>query len=236
MRETAKILSKLLAEGEVSTSDSDLITDYRKPEVREELDIWGDEMGFKLVEMRGKVYLVPHADSDLLALSIRDIRERESRSDRMLDAFLQCYIIMTVMWMLYGGKNDNPKRAIFLQVKDIIDILDERIANVVASQVISEFETDYEINFRQIAEHWCAMQVDDLGNPNRRKTKKAVIVSICRLLENQKLLVVLDDGREIRPTERLDDLMIGYYLDNRRIEDIHSLFDRMGEASNAKAE
>jgi len=225
MRETAKILCRLLADGEISTSDTELITDYRKPEVREDLDIWGDEMGFKLVEMRSKVYLVPHADSDLLALTIRDIRERESSSGRMIDAFLQCYIIMTMLWMFYGGKNNNPKRVVFLQVKDIVEMLDERFGSAIASQTASVLETDFEINFQQIAEQWCAMQVDDPSNPHRRKTKKAVILSACRLLESQKLMIVLDEGREVRPTERLDDLVIGYYLDIRRIEDIHELFD-----------
>ena len=236
MRETARILSKLLADGKISTADTDLYTDYRKPEVRAELDVWGDEMGFELVEMPGKVYLVPHIDSGLLALSTRDMRERESRNDRLIDTFLQCYIIMTVIWMLYGGKNKNPKRVGFLQVKDIIEMLDERLGGAVTSQAANNLEVEYEINLQQIADLWNAMQVDDPSNPNRRRTKKAVILSACRLLDSQKLLIVLDEGKEIRPTDRLDDLVTGYYLDIRRIEEIHRLFDEMGEASNAEAE
>jgi hypothetical protein len=236
MRETARVLSKLLASGELSTADTELFADYRKPEVRADLDILGEEMGFMLIEMRSKVYLVPRSDSDLLALSIREIRERESRSDRMIDVFLQCYIIMTILWMCYGGKNINPKRVTFLQTKDIVDMLDERFRNAIATQEASDLENSYEINFPQIAEHWGAMQVDDPHNPNRRKTKKGVIMSTCRLLESQKLLIILDEGREIRPTNRLDDLMIGYYLDTRRIGEIHELFDRIGDIGNAEAE
>jgi len=228
MRETARILRKLLADGEMSIADTELLADYRKPEVRAELDIWGEEMGFTLIEMRGKIYLAPNVDSDLLAVSIRDVRESESRTDRMIDAFLQCYIIMTILWMFYGGKNINPKRTVFLQVKDIVDSLGERFENALSVGAAADLENNYEINFRQIAAHWNAMQVDDPANPLRRKTKKAVILSACRFLEREKLLYILDEGREIRPTDRLDDLMIGYYLDIRRIEEIHELFDMMG--------
>ena len=235
MRETARILSKLLADGEMSIADTELTTDYHKPEVRADLDIWGEEMGFTLIEMRGKVYLVPNVDSDLLAVSIRDVRESESRNDRMIDAFLQCYIIMTIMWLFYGGKNNNPKRATFLQVKDIVDTLGERFENATPTGAASDLETGYDINFRQIAAHWSAMQVDDPANPQRRKTKKAVILSACRFLEREKLVYVIDDGREIRASDRLDDLVIGHYLDIRRIEEIHELFDRMGEFSDAEA-
>ena len=222
MRQTAAVLNKLLMDGELNSGDSALIADYRTTEVREELDIWGEELGFALVEMRGKVYLIPHADSDLLSYSIRDIRESDSRSDRMIDAFLQCYIAMTMLWMLYGGKNNNPKRAVFLQVKDILAALDERLADA-ASPYADTWEADYEINFPQIALHWNSMPIED---EQKRKTRMGAVNRTCRLMERQKLLSILDDGREIRPTERLDDLMIGYYLDMRRVEEIHGLFDR----------
>ena len=231
MRQTAKILNKLLLDGELNASDSDLIAGYRTPEVRAELDIWGEELGFTLVDMRGKVYLIPHTDSELLSFTIRDVRESESRSDRMIDAFLQCYITMTVLWMLYGGKNNNPKRAVFLQVKDIVAELDERFSDITAPEA-GILETEYEINFTQISSQWGAMPVDD---EQRRKTRVGSVLRACRFMERQRLLIILDEKREIRPTERLDDLMIGYYLDVRRIQEIHTLFENE-EANDAKTQ
>jgi hypothetical protein len=232
MRETARILNKLLSDGELGASDGALLADYRVPEVRAELDVWGEELGFSLVEMRGKVYLVPHTDSGLLSLSIKDIRESESKSDKMIDAFLQCYVTMTILWMFYGGRNINPKKALFLQVKDIVAALDERFADASSPQA-QALETDFEINFPQIASHWNALPIHDA---QRRKTRVGAVLKACRLMERQKLLIVLDEDREIRPTERMDDLMIGYYLDMRRIEDIHALFDSMGGSGDADAQ
>ena len=251
MRQTAKILKKLLTDGELGAPDSALIADFRTPEVREELDEWGEELGFSLLDIRGKVYLIPNADSDLLSFSIRDVRESDSRADRMIDAFLQCYVTMAILWMIYGGKNANPKRAVFLQTKDIVAELDGRFSDAApqegrfsdtspqegrfsgaapqegrfsgaASAQALQLENEYEINFSQIAAQWTALPVYD---EQRRKTRIGAVLRSCRLLEREKLLLVLDEGREIRPTERLDDLMIGYYLDMRRVDEINRLFD-----------
>ena len=215
MRQTAKILTKLLTAGELNSGDTELFADFRLPEVRAELDIWGEEMGFDLMDINSSVYLIPNADSDLLSFSMKDIRE----NDRIPDAFLQCYIIMIILWLLYGGKNNNPKSAIFLQIKDIVKTLDERFADA-GAPLSMLLEEEYEINFTQIAALWNAMPVQD---EQRRKTKTGVVLRACRLLERQRLVDLVDNCREIRPRKRLDDLMIGYYLDYQRIEDIHAL-------------
>ena len=306
MRQAAKILNKLLLEGELNSSDGALLADYHTPEIRAELDVWSEEFGFTLIDMRGKVYLIPNTDSELLSFTIRDVRESESKSDRMIDAFLQCYITMTILWMFYGGKNNNPKRVVFLQVRDILATLDERLSDASTSNadtasaaaaapyaaaatgsaayavnagestdvaqnvttgapegaatyaatntvtaaattsgaatyavtgaaagavtgaavgvtpVANILETEYEINFSQIASHWNALPVDA---EQKRKTRLGSVLRTCRFLERQRLLFILDDKREIRPTERLDDLMVGYYLDMRRIEEINELFN-----------
>jgi antitoxin component of RelBE/YafQ-DinJ toxin-antitoxin module len=217
VRQTAKILTKLLTDGELSPSDAPMIADFRDPEVRAELDIWGEEMGFTLKDINGSMYLIPDTDSDLLSFSIKDIRE----SGKTIDAFLQCYIIMIILWLLYGGKNNNPKSAVFLQIKDIVKTVDERFAEIPAELPMS-MEDVFEINFTQIAATWNAMPVyDDL----RRKTKTGATLQACRLLERQRLVDLLDENREIRPKKRLDDLMIGYYLDIRRVKELHALFD-----------
>ena len=229
-------MNKLLIDGELGAADSAMLSEYRVPEVRAELDIWSEELGFTLIEIRSKVYLVPDADSRLLSLTIGDIRQSESRGDRMIEAFLQCYVTMIILWKLYGGKNKNPKQSVFLQIKDIVLALDERLSNDAAqasSSPLYKLEAEHEINFAQISSYWSGLQVDD---DQKRKTRVGSVMRACRFMERQKLLLILDGNREIRPTERLDDLMIGHYLNMNRIEEIHKLFDSAGEDVDAKAE
>jgi hypothetical protein len=38
------------------------------------------------------------------------------------------------------------------------------------------------------------------------------------------LLRLVEDDREIRTTAKLDDLMLGYYLNDSRVQEIHELF------------
>ena len=202
--------------------------------MQDELDIWEEEMDFTLREIAGVVYLIPHPDNALLSISLRDIRESESRSDLVVDAFLQCYITMTILWMIYGGKNNNPKRVMFLQIKDIIDTLNERFLTAGAADAMQtdamQIEESLEINFTQIANLWNAMQTHD---EQRRKTRRGAVLKACGLLERQKLIYILDEKREIRPTKRLDDLMIGYYLHEERISAIHKLFNTIKEPGHA---
>jgi hypothetical protein len=134
--------------------------------------------------------------------------------------------------MLYGGKNKNPKRVVFLQVKDIVAMLDERFSATPAKEA-SILETEYEINFPHISTHWRSLPVFD---EQKRKTRVGAVLRACRFMEHQRLLLILDEGREVRPTERLDDLMIAYYLDMRRIAEIHQLFDSLEGVEGAKAQ
>jgi hypothetical protein len=59
-------------------------------------------------------------------------------------------------------------------------------------------EEEYEINFSQIALHWNAMQIHD---DQKRKTRTGSVLKACRLLERQRLLIILDDKSENTPNE-----------------------------------
>jgi len=69
---------------------------------------------------------------------------------------------------------------------------------------------------------------------NKRKTKYGTILRICSLLEQENLIRLLDNKKEIRTTKKLDDLMTYYFLNDSRIEEINKIFDikEVGNASN----
>ena len=55
---------------------------------------------------------------------------------------------MTILYMFYGGKNKNPKQADFLQVKDIVNKLDETLS-LTSNEEAQKIEERYSINFIQ---------------------------------------------------------------------------------------
>ena len=63
-----------------------------------------------------------------------------------------------------------------------------------------------------------------MDEENKKKTKYAVVRRICKLLENEKLIYLIDEDNEIRTTRRLDDIMSYYYLNDSRLDEINKIF------------
>jgi hypothetical protein len=229
MEKALKIYKKLLEKGQITdTEDKDLYYDYKEIDTRNILEVLANELEFKLISAPHAVYLVPNIENNLMGFSLKDIRESIKRDARQIDTFLECYVIMTILYMFYGGKNKNPKQADFLQIKDIVKKLDETLS-VTPKEEAEKIDERYSINFTEMAEYW---QAKALFEENKLKTRTGTVLAACRLLKNEKLIVITDDDTEIRATKKLDDLMEYYYLSEDRIYEINDIF-KVGE-SNAK--
>lgn len=229
MEQALKIYKRLLEKGQITdTEDKELYSAFKDLEVRNNLELIAKELDFKIVSAPHAAYLVPNMDNNFLGYSIKDIREGIKKDARLIDAFLECYIIMTILYMFYGGKNKNPKQADFLQIKDIVSKLDETLVKT-SKEDAEKIEERYSINFIQMATYWRAKP---LTEENKLKTRMGTVLTACKLLRNEKLIVITDDDTEIRATKKLDDLMEYYYLSEDRIYEINDIF--LGGEANAK--
>ena len=229
MEKALKIYKKLLEKGQINdTEDKELYFDFKDLEVRDTLDIIASNLNFKIISAPHSVYLVPNIDNNLLGFSVKDIRESIKKDAKLIDAFLEIYIIMTILYMFYGGKNKNPKQADFLQIKDIVSKLDETLKGMTEEEQ-EKIEERYSINFIQVSNNWKAKA---LIEENKLKTRTGTVITACKLLRDEKLVIITDDDTEIRPTKKLDDLMQYYYLNEDRIYEINDIF-KVGE-DNAK--
>lgn len=229
MEKALKIYKKLLEKGQITdTEDKELYFNFKEPEVREILERMAKELEFQIIAAPHSVYFVPNIENNLLGYSVKDIRESIKKDARLIDAFLEIYIIMTILYMFYGGKNKNPKQADFLQIKDIVNKLDETLKQTTEEEG-KKIEERYSINFIQVANYWKAKA---LIEENKLKTRTGTVITACKLLKNEKLIIITDDDTEIRATKKLDDLMQYYYLSEDRIYEINDIF-KVGE-SNAQ--
>lgn len=218
-----KIFKILLDKGQLDReTDSDLFLEFRNPEVRQALAEMEEELDFQIVEASGTLYLVPAAGNSLLGFTSKDFREWVASDARLADAYLLTYIAMFILFLFYGGKNQNPKQREFLRLSKLLEELDLRFATLtVDEEQVLALEEKYSLNFVRIAELWESKQgFEEKG----RKTKAGTIFSVWRLLERESLIRILDNEREIRPTRKLDDLMLNYYLNESRVAEIISLF------------
>jgi len=217
------IYNRLLEAGEVSMKhDSELFMEYKKDEVRALLSQFEGELGFKILDAGNTVYMIPNLDNDVLAYVMREFRESIASNARMVDAYLQIYICMVIFYLFYGGKNTNPIQREFIQMKDLVVAIDQRMEKYLGDmETTEELEAQYSMNFSKIAELWMNKQI---GEMRKTSTKLGMLSKTCTLLEKEKLLRILQEGQEIRRTQKLDDLFLYYYLDENRVQEIHGLF------------
>ena len=226
-----RIYKKLLEQGEISRQkDKELFQIYTEnPEIKEILEKFERELDFKIVETPRTLYFVANIENKILSFSLKDIKGAIDSEARIIDTFLICYIIMFILYLFYGGKNSDPKQADFLQLKDIVTQLDERFEKI-DEDAQTLLEEDYSINFQNIADKWKSKMIDGQG----RGTRKYMVKKACDILEKEKLIFYPRGEREleIRPEEKLDNLMRYYYLLEDRIKEINQIF-MIGDDKNA---
>ncbi|HVJ49970.1 DUF6063 family protein [Desulfitobacterium sp.] len=219
-----KIYRKLLEKGQLDReTEGDLFLEFRNIEVRAILAEFEEELDFKAIEVAGSIYMLPNSGNGVLGYTTKDLREGVATDAKLVDAYLLSYISMFILYLFYGGKNRNPKQREFLRISRLIEELDKRFDRALEdSDQTKVLEEKYALNFMRIAELWTSKQdFEERG----RKTKTGTILNTCRLLERENLLRLVDEDRELRPTRKLDDLMLNYYLDENRIEEIKTFFE-----------
>lgn len=217
MKTALKIFKKLLADGEIDDKkDSEMFRDYFAPENHNDLNEIAEELDFDLVELPHNVYMVPRLSNSIIGFTMKEIRADTAPEPSLTKAYLQCYIIMFILHLFYGGKNSDPKNTEFLQIKDIVSALDERFGGG-----SNRDEEEYGICFGAIKDLWSSKAVIDEG---KHTTRVGFVLKACNFMVDQKLFVLRDDKREVRTTRRLDDLMINYYLGMDRVADIREMF------------
>lgn len=225
LKEALQIYNRLLETGQIdSRGDSELYLNYKKDEVRSLLSQFEEELGFQLLDTGNTLYLIPCMDNDVLGCVLKDLRLGIASDARLVDVYLQCYLCMMIFRMFYGGKNANPIQREFIQTKDLIEELDNAMENYVKQEGDSlRMEETYGINFLQIAQNWRNKQIGDGGS---RKSKVGTVQRAYGMLEKEKLIRILEEGRQIRRTKRMDDLFLYYYLGEERVQEIHRVFEK----------
>ncbi len=220
-----QIFKTLLEKGQLDREEhSDLFIEYLNTEVQQILGEFEEEMDCRIIKINNTIYLLPNYDNSLLGFKNKDFREWIGSNARLNDVYLSYYIVMFLLHKFYGGKNKNPKQREFIRILTLIDELDKRFEAIISrgQEMVIETEEEFDINLVSIAELWSEKITHE---ENKRKTKYGTILRVCSLLEQENLIRLLDNKKEIRTTKKLDDLMTYYFLNDSRIEEINTIFD-----------
>ena len=220
MRESMRIIKHLILSNSINDrDDAELFELASREDIRDELEVISEEWDFTLVRTFHDIYIVPLPDNEMFNMRFREFRESISSNAKKIDAYLQCYIIMVILWMFFGSRNSDPQRTESLRIKDIVIKLDERFSNENKAAQMEEAQ----LNFHQIADKWNGNLYKDEG---RKQSKVELVKTACRILVKNGLVIFADEEDEIRSRKRLSDLMKNYYLSDKRISEINKLFEK----------
>lgn len=233
IRTASALLKVLMEDGKLSrASHKDLFMAYiSETQVEEILDAMMEELDAEVLRVSNTLYLIPSQENELLGFRHRDTREWFGSAARQVDAFLAYYIVAVLLNLFYGGKNRDPKQREFLSLLHVVEELDSRTSEVLhQKEAAKELDQKVSMNFETCAQVWDIKKSHEEGS--RSTTKMGFLLRVARLLQMEGLLRISEDEKEIRTTEKLDDLMSHYYLKEERVQEIQRIFREGDHAEN----
>lgn len=233
IRVASAILKVLMEEGMLTRSGHrDLFMDYiSEVKIEEVLGVMTEELDAEVLRVNDTLYLIPSSENELLGFRHRDTREWFGTNARQADAFLAYYITVIILNLFYGGKNQNPKQREFLSLVLVLEEVDRRVSEALKnSEKTQELDQEYSMNFQTCAQVWDIKKGHEEGS--RRTTKMGFLLSVVKLLQQEGLLRISENEKEIRTTEKLDDLMLHYYLHDDRVMEIQKIFQEVTYAED----
>lgn len=233
IRTASAILKVLMEEGKVTRAiNKDLFMSYiSEVKIEEILSTMTEELDAEVLRVNNTLYLIPSPENELLGFRHRDTREWFGANARQSDAFLAYYITAVILNLFYGGKNRDPKQREFLSLVHIIEELDNRVSEALKNkEKTGEMDQKYSMNFQNCAQVWDIKKGHEEGS--RRTTKMGFLLSVVKLLQQEGLLRISEDEKEIRTTEKLDDLMLHYYLHEDRVIEIQKILKEEDHAED----
>lgn len=225
LRIASAILKVLMEEGQLTRSGhKDLFMAYlSEVKIVELLSVMTEELDAEVLRVNDHLYLIPSPENELLGFRHRDTREWFGTNARQSDAFLAYYITAVILNLFFGGKNQNPKQREFLSLVLILEEVDRRLGEALqVSEKTQELDQEYSMNFQTCAQVWDIKKGHEEGS--RRTTKMGFLLSVVKLLQQEGLLRISENEKEVRTTQKLDDLMLHYYLHDDRVREIQKVF------------
>lgn len=233
IRTASAILKILMEDGKLTrATHKDLFLTYiSEVEIEEILNTMTEELDSEVLRVNNNLYLIPSQENELLGFRHKDAREWFGGGARQADAFLAYYISTVILHLFYGGKNRDPKQREFLSLVHVVEEIDRRVSDVLKNKErAAEVDKVYSTNFENCAQVWDIKKGHEENS--RLTTKMGFLLRVVRLLNHEELILISENEKEIRTTEKLDDLMLHYYLNEDRVREIERIFREVDNAEN----
>lgn len=224
-----KIYYYLLKEGELSLDKNrDLYLLYSDDQVKAALEISARESDSTVEKYNQVIYLIPSEDNTVLGFRETELQKiiGSSQLNKRETGYLSQYIISLLYTLFYSGQGHKIKSRDFIRIPEVVEEISKRLEYASHKPGMEERQEEAKFNIVSIYRHWNALPTDE---PNMRNTKFGYVRSVCSFLDKQHLLQYDAAEEDIRPTQRLTNLMSYNFLNKDRQAIIERLFEKEGE-------
>lgn len=226
-RKTVFLFHKLMKRGWIDRSEDRTAWEaYSEPDVLDELEIMGEEIGFDLWRNADRLYMVPTKDNDLFLKNTIDYRRdiKANNEVRIRDIYLLNYMAIYLLCAFFSGDGAEPKsRDIMTKESFITDFTAH--CTVAADSSSDTSGKEYSENFRRLAGDWLS-KLEGNNDDQKMNTKYGCLNKLLTKFDKDELFTEDKENSIIRPTRKLIDLM-PYFLRKERITEINSWISSM---------
>ncbi len=118
----------------------------------------------------------------------------------------------------------------FLEIEELYEFIDIKIDNFKQLQDLQELEEAMDMKFSSVVNKWDSLMIHDERKKNLKKSENsrmAYISKVLKFLCDEKLLMV-EDGRIIRTSEKMDSMVTVYYTAKERKKEILDFINHAG--------
>ncbi|MEQ8190099.1 MAG: DUF6063 family protein [Candidatus Eremiobacterota bacterium] len=226
----ARIFFRLIEKGEINSSDDrDLMKLIDNDDIKHILSALEEETGTIILHGRDRKYISARTDNKVFGYTNSELRKELHITDN--EELYTCYfIILSILALFYRGEGYDMKYREFLEIEELYEFIDVKIDNFKQLQDLHELEEAMDMKFSSVVNKWDSLMIHDERKKNLKKSENsrmAYISKVLKFLCDEKLLMV-EDGRIIRTSEKMDSMVTVYYTAKERKKEILDFINQAG--------
>ena len=228
-----KIYYQLLKNGEIRRGfNKELYNLYANySDIQETLKYMAEESKCDILLTTDALYMIPKPENDIIGFNYRNDEDLKNVKDES-DYYLGLYIITVIFNEFFNAIAPME----FMSIDELVKKVENRLVAASNKEDVKKLESESRYNILSLKEAWFAKE--NLPGDKEEKIGKLTwsyqyrygcARRIIIFLTNQGLVIYSKEDDEIRPTEKLNDLMNYYFLDNKRKAEIENIFFGKGD-------
>ena len=223
---TGMVFHDLMKKGWIDRLDNpEAWESYQDLDIKEELSVLGDEVGFEVERVGDRVYLIPTQDNDLFLKNNIDYRRdiKAGNDVKVRDLNLMNYLAIYFIFLNFSGEGADIRVRDFITKDEFVERFTEHCKTAEVQPIEDEGVLEnYGDSFIKLAEMWLT-KTDGNSDSNSISCKYGVLNKVLRKFDSDNLFTEREN--RIEPTRKLKDLM-PYFLRKERLQVINNWFEK----------